>query len=124
VQAFDHPAAGPIQGGVVHGGAALCRDQQGDVMRCAAEHVRLWPVERHCASRLPVGAQRQHQATGESASAARQNPGQRHSVVVSSTRRGGVRVLAIFAGFLLQAAALGNGASGMHRFSSLIAGTA
>jgi hypothetical protein len=46
VQAFDHPAAGPVQGGVVHGGAALRRDEQRDVMRGTAEHVRLLPVER------------------------------------------------------------------------------
>jgi hypothetical protein len=31
-----------------------------------AEHVRVPPVERHCASRLPVGPQRQDQAAAES----------------------------------------------------------
>jgi hypothetical protein len=60
VQALDHPPAGPVQRGVVHGGAALRRDQQRDVMRGAAEYVRLVAVERHRAGRLPVGTQRQH----------------------------------------------------------------
>ncbi len=66
MQVVHHPAAGPVQRRVMHGGAALGSDEQRDVVGSAAEHVRLRSVERERSGRLPVGAQRQHQAAGES----------------------------------------------------------
>lgn len=39
VQAVNHGAAGPVQRGVMHRGAALRREQQGDIVDGSPEHV-------------------------------------------------------------------------------------
>jgi hypothetical protein len=85
VQVDDHAAARAVQRGVADRRASLRGEEQRGVVRGAAEHGWLVPVQRDGARGLLIGAQRKGQAATESdlrgGAAERGPPGLRRGVV-------------------------------------------